>query len=200
MKEIERMMVIHRINKDVKDKEALKDMYEELKVLIENPVVRQYLELLKNIESAEKRQHFFNSVEDMIYLEFVWAFNSRVKAQEIEPCTHDIWLYEGSYYWYEDPLGGHDDYHICDNENDKDFAHNCYECLECGKSVYEKDWKRFEDTHFVLKNQNHKSKFGVNYYRKLYYQLLYNNRVNIAREKVIKEFNRNKEFEKVKVK
>lgn len=111
----------------------------------------------------------------------------------MSPCYHGIWLYEGSYYLSADPLGEHDKELRAVDETHEDFIYNSYVCLECGKRVDTKNWKEFEDDHFVLKNQNNKDGFDVSYYRYLYYKLLYSHNVTEAQEKVIEEFYRNYE-------
>lgn len=202
MKEIERQTVIYTIKKFMKEKEDLKEKEEKLNILLKNPIILEYLDLLKDIEDTKKRHERFDNMEYIIRLHFFWAINGIKNKGAITPCNHDIWIYNGSYCFWEDPLAEHDHYYRCEDENDKDFCYNKYVCLECEREVEEKDWKRFEETHTVLKNQNC-NRFSFRWakdYCNLYYQLLFNNRVSIAREKLIEQFNKDCEIDKEKVK
>lgn len=198
MKEIERQEVVRRIQNDIQEKDELRKQYDQLKEMAANPAVVKYLQLIEEIKNKENHQSFFNSEEKMIYLEFVWAFESRIKGQDMEPCKHEVWLYDGSYYLDADWRCEHDHYYHADDETHKDFAYNRYVCLECGKKVETKDWQNFENFHFVLKNQNGTPDLRAERYRQLYYQLLYTNDVETAKQNVIEQFNREKEEDKQK--
>jgi len=207
MREIERLMIVSRIKKFMNEEGTLQEKKNELKELMNNPKVKQYLELLKDIKSLEDAHNSFDSLDEVIEFEFGYTLRSKTE-KEILPCTHDIWIYNGSFYWYQDPLHEHSNFLMCKDENTINFSYNEYVCLECGEKRQEKkDWKSFEERHTVLKNKNcfHTKKLGEDY-RKLYFQLLFNNKVSIAREKLIEEFNKDcekdakKYKEKVKVK
>lgn len=193
MKETERREVVRRIQSDITERNELKTQYEYLEKLSKNPIVVKYLNLLEEIKLKEEHQHSFDSEEKMIDLEFVWAFESRIKGQDMEPCKHEIWLYDGSYYLEADWRCEHDHYYHAEDENHKDFAYNRYVCLECGKKIETKDWQTFENSHLVLKIQDDEPNLRASRYRQLYYQLLYENNVETARQKVIEQFNKDKE-------
>lgn len=198
MKETERREVVRRIQNDISEKNELKTKYEELKQLSENPIVIRYLKLLDDIKAKEEKLQVFDSEEKMINLEFTWAFESRINGQDMSSCYHGVWLYEGSYYLSANRRLEH--YHPCrtHDENHPEFWYNRYVCLECGKKHETKNWEKFEDDHFVLKNQKADDNLGVSYYRNLYYQLLYGNTVATAQQKVIEEFYKNLEADKQK--
>ena len=199
MKEIERQTIVYTIKKFLKEKETLKEKEQYLEVLLKNPVVIEYLDLLKEIEDTKRKHERFTDIEYVIRLHFFWAMN---KIRDIGiSCNHDIWIYDSSFSFYEDPYYEHDHTWRCENEKDKDFCYNRYVCLECQNAVEAKDWKKFEETHYVLKNKNcyHGKRYAEDYCN-LYYQLLFSNKVSVAREKVMEAFNKDCEIDKEKVK
>lgn len=198
MKEIERQEVVRRIQNDIQEQDELRKQYEQLQEMAANPAVVKYLQLIEDIESKENHQQFFDSEEKMINLEFTWAFESRIKGEDMSPCYHGVWLYEGSYYLSIDSRGEHDHEFKTNDENHPEFCYNRYVCLECGKKVETKNWEKFEDDHFVLKNQNADDNLGASYYRNLYYQLLYEHTVETAQQKVIEKFYKNLEVDEQK--
>lgn len=206
MKEQERLEVIKRIESNISEKESLKSKYEQLQQFLNDSKVKQYFELLENIQSIEKKYERRNSLEDFIEYEFSKIFGcARGIHMDVYPCKHDIWIYEGSYYSVS--YGPWDD----ERENrtfsetstwkyaDSSFLHNKYICLECHKRVEIKDWKRFEDSHYVLKNQNENNNLDVSYYLNLYYQLLFKNGIEQAQKMLIEEFEKDKQKQATKV-
>ena len=58
------------------------------------------------------------------------------------------------------------------------------------ETVKASSFEKFEENNLVLKNQDDKSNLGVNFYRDLYYELLYNNDVEESKRQVISYFNK----------
>jgi len=80
------------------------------------------------------------------------------------------------------------------SDNIYTFSYNKYICLECREEIMisEMNWKKFEDSNVVLKNNNY---VNIEYYQDLYYQLLYNNYdFTEAQNIVVNEFNKNKKI------
>ena len=202
MRDDERKDIIKGIKGIVEEKKSLKDKYKELKKLTNAQVVKQYLQLLNDIDSLENKLKYFDSLEKIINWEFSAVLHRDRPDIRLIPCKHDIWLYDGSYFLSKDPLYEHD-YIIkeyCETTTSKyggyPFMYNRYICLECGKKVETKDWKNFEGFHFVLKNQNKDTDLGSDYYINRYYQLLYRNSVKKSQETIIKEFEEQKVLKK----
>lgn len=206
MKEQERLEVIKRILDNIKEKDSLKEKNGHLKNLLNDPKVKEYLELLENIKNIEEKYEQRNSLEDFIEWEFDKIFGcARDVHMDVYPCKHDIWIYDGSYHstWHYK----WDDDRICRtlSENsswqylESEFLYNKYICLECHKRVETKEWKNFENLHFVLKNQNRENDLESSYYLKLYYKLLFGNEISEAQKILIEEFEKNKEKQNVKV-
>lgn len=195
MKEIERQEVVKRIKKDIEKIELLMAKCEKLNQLTENPIVKEYLDLLEDIKCLEEKleKERMNSVEKATYKGFAKAFQNKGQVQDMQPCKHEIWMYEGSYYLIEDPRGERDAYIRTNTEEHENFEYNRYMCLECAKSIDTPQWRSFEDSHFVLKNQESKPSFMTVYgYINTYYQLLYNMSIKEAQEKLVEQFNRDK--------
>jgi len=189
MREQDRLVVVDRINDDIKQREILATYREELEELKKNSDVCRYLELLDIIEKMANKQCFFDSLARNIYLQFVWAFESRVRTDGIHPCMHEIWMYDGSYMVESDYYNEREWEVLVSSEDNKNFDYNRYICLECGKYFNTPNWKEFEETHFVLKNYDRASK-SISYFRQLYYQLLYTNSVDTAQTMIIDKFNK----------
>lgn len=117
--------------------------------------------------------------------------------KKFDTCEHDIWLYSGSYCSVFYKNLGYMHYSCCYDEESKDFAYNVYKCLECGKKIEIKDWEIFEEKNFVLKNLED---IDVEKYIVLYYQLLYSNSIDRAKELVIEKFNKDSLMPKKKIK
>ena len=199
MIEEERKDIIEGIKKIIEDKKELKNKYLKLKELTKDPIVQQYLKLIDDISNSEKKLEYLDSVKKIINWEFSAILKRYRKDVRLTPCKHKIWLYDGSYFLLEDPLCEHDHeikkfsetptFEYCELP----FMYNRYICLECGKKVETKDWKNFENSHFVLKNQNKENNLGFDYYNNRYYQLLYKNSIKKSQEIIIKEFEEQKE-------
>lgn len=195
MTEKERKIVLDRIKND-KKKIELREKQRERKIELESKEdVIKYLNILKELNILDNDLKYFETEQDIVKMEMIWAFSSRIKSEGILPCNHDIWMYCGSFAdisrWYDD--------HSCiikvDNEKKGDFVYNKYVCLECGKCLEIKEYEDFEENHFVLKNRKD---ICHERYMQLYYQLLYNHSVSKSRNLVIEEFYNNKNLPKKK--
>lgn len=198
MEEYQRQKAIEEATKKIKELEQLNDKYDELEKQKQNPAVKAYLKLLKDISLLEEKYKYIQNEEDIIKD----AFFNFFKEHE---CTHPIWMYTSSEYInkeifsYND-LGGLLVSELSENCETSDtfvFEYNEYVCLECGKRERIKNWERFEQEHFVLKNQY--AFINEPYYINLYYQLLYTKSVKEAQKLVIEKFEKNKQASKTKV-
>ena len=190
MKEKERLEVVKRVNLSMEEFNEIERCKIELNTLMQDEKVKRYITLKEKILAYARNESLFKGeLENMIHYNFSWQLLSTWRNKSFRPCSHDIWIYKGSYGYWEDPRNEHDCKYLCDDENSKDFYCNKYECLECGQEVETNDWKSFENNHFVLKDINQRN---VEYYRNMYYQFLYNNPVDVAQQMVIDEFNKNK--------
>ena len=188
MTEPERLIVIERIKKDLELQKICEQNKKRLEELKQNELVKEYLKLFNEIEELNKQLCYFENEEQAISKEFVWALNTKYKAEGFSSCNHDIWMYIGSYGWKD--YGFFDGYnYLIDDESKENFNVNKYKCLECGIYINVTDWNRFEQDNFVLKNRKD---LDGEAYMFLYYQLLYNHTVEEAQKLVIEEFNKNK--------
>lgn len=206
MKEQERLEVIKRILDNIKEKESLREKRIQLQKLFNDPKVKQYFELLENIKNIEEKYEQRNSLDDFIEWEFDKIFGcARDVHMDVYPCKHDIWIYGGSYHsvwhykWDDDRI-----YRTLSENStwkylESEFLYNKYICLECHKRVETKDWKNFENSHFVLKNKNKENDLETSYYLNLYYKLLYENNIDNAQKLLIEEFEKDKEKQATKV-
>lgn len=187
MTEEQRQEIIKKINKD-KNKASYKLILEQmLKEQSLNPEVKKYLNLLNEYQNILKEQKFFeNSEKKIIDLEFIWALEDNAESKK--KCNHDIWIYDKSYYLQIDTWG--EKFVPCENEKHKNFAYNSYICLECGKEIKVIDWKTFENTHDVLKNQSKKTNPGVHHYRMFYYENLYKHDILESQQILKEKFNK----------
>lgn len=186
MTEEQRKEIVKRINKD-KNKIAYRSILEQmLQEQEQKTEVKKYLSLQKKYQELLKEQQFFdNSEKKIIDLEFIWALEEN--ADKKIACNHEIWLYNKSYYISIGQWG--ENYLPCENEYHKKFAYNSYICLECGKEIQVIDWKNFEQTHDVLKNQSKKSNRGVHHYRLFFYETLYSHTVEESKQILKAKFN-----------
>lgn len=190
MKEKERLEVVKRVNHSMEEFNEIEKCKIELNTLMQDEKVKRYITLKEKILAYARNESLFKGkLENMIHYNFSWRLCSMSRDQSFEPCSHDIWIYTGSYGYWEDPRNEHDCIYLCDDEDSKDFYCNKYQCLECKQEVEIKDWKSFEKNNFVLKDIN---QHNVEYYRELYYQFLYSNPVEVAKQMLIDEFNKNK--------
>ena len=177
MKENDRLEIINKV-KELKDKRKKFIGYKrELGLLLSDPKVKRYIELTECINS--RKDLIYNKVngDEIIYS---IAFSTYTRENK---CTHDIWIYVGSYY---DSSNSYElSSYVVPNEQDRRFEYNIYACLDCDKRIEIKDYKRFESEHFVLKSY----KFvNIQRLREYYYKLLSTNKVENANKKLIKEF------------
>lgn len=195
MTEEERLLVVERVNNDLELQKIRKQKKERREELKQNEAVREYLKISNEIGKLNKELKFFKSKEEMTELEFICAFNSKIKNEGFLPCNHEIWIYSGSFGLWEDPRWEHDHNFRIFDESDKEFGYNEYICLECGKVIKVEDYEEFEKNNFVLKNRRDMS---VTKYQSIYYQLLYTNTVKDSQRMVIDEFNKNLTKKKIK--
>lgn len=155
MKEDTRNLALQKLKNLKSKREELLSLQKELNDLKENDLVKRYLFLSGflskiNIESDKK-----------LILD---SFSSLIRNNE---CTHDIWVYLGSFYYVDDMFRS---YSIkVPNERDKKFEYNLYGCLECDETVETSDYIKFESEHICLKTRKY-----VNIYelRKQYFEYL----------------------------
>lgn len=187
MKEYQREHAILEIAKKINEKKSLVAKKNELEELKKDPAVVKYLNLLNEIKAIEEKYKYHNTEEKIVDNVF------RKLIEKDFKCSHEIWLYEGSYYLSIDMLHEHDHWCRKKYENlpvrkgDFVYKHNTYICLECGKKIETKDWENFEKNHLVLKNRD--EYIYVYDYISLYYQYLYQMPIKEAQEKIIREFN-----------
>lgn len=198
MKENERKQVIEGVKQILGEKNSLKQKYSELKKLSKEPLVKQYLELVNDVNIQEEKLKQYDSLEKIINYEFSSVLRRYRKDIALTPCQHEIWLYDGSYYLLKDFLNEHDHEIKEYLENatfeyvNYSFLYNRYICLECGKKIETKNWEQFENCNYVLKNQDKQTNLGTKYYIDKYYQLLYRNNIIKSQKLIIEEFNQNK--------
>ena len=169
MKENDRLEIINKV-KELKDKRKKFIGYKrELGLLLSDPKVKRYIELTECINS--RKDLVYNKVngDEIIYS---LAFSTYARENK---CTHDIWIYVGSYY---DSSNSYElSSYVVPNEQDRRFEYNIYACLDCDKRIEIKDYKKFESEHFVLKSY----KFvNIQRLREYYYKLLSTNKVENA--------------------
>lgn len=191
MNEEQRIKVLRKIEKDLEKENALKEKKKEIEKFLEDEKIREYLKLVNELEQLEKEQKkFSNSKEKMIEYEFAMELED-ITGKKITNCQHEIWIYEGSYGYKENyPTGIK---RVYDEESYK-FHCNRYKCLECGKKTenYIWNWRNFEQENFVLKSRNIEN---VEFYRNLYYKLLFEYPTEEAQEKLIQEFIQKEQLE-----
>ena len=185
MKELERKRTVEKIKEDIESLQILEKHRKKQEELEKDPIIAQYYDLLSEIKRLEQKTKLFTSLDQTIFWEFTWA-NINGK----DDCSHEIWIYEGSYYCLTDPWGEHDHYCKCDDESHTDFEYNIYVCLSCEKFAKVNDWQSFEGTHTVLKSRALDK--NPHYYTKMFYQLLYTHSVEEAQRKLIEAFNQDK--------
>lgn len=189
MKEYERLKVISKIAKNIEDMNTLSEESDKLKKLEEDPKVKEYMSTKRRVAGLKTKLKYFKSLDDMVSSEFEFAFHKRLD-EDIEPCSHDIWIYDGSYYSFPDLFEEQPSEFRSNSENYENFKYNRYVCLECDNTVQTSDFEDFEKSNFVLKNQDDKSNLGVDFYRSLYYEFLYKNDVIESKRQVINYFNK----------
>lgn len=188
MKDEDRLKIVKRIDKKLKESNSLYKAKNELEELKKDKNVLRYISLCNRIENFEQKLYGFKDKEDIISKEFSWAID--YAGMDIDECTHDIWVYNKSIKKSNEP--NKMPLKECKNEDDEGFIYNNYTCLECGKKISVRDYKIFEENNIVLKDSN----ININYYRNLYYNYLYNYDSDTAKEYITKEFEKTKSMHK----
>lgn len=178
MKENERLDALEKI-KELKKKK-------ELTLLSKDPNVKRYLEL-EEIISGKKNIGYLNDKSNRILINIAFHDYIRNRNRNINECSHDIWIYEGSYYEVDDYERS---YPIrVSSERAKGFEYNVYVCLECDERVklFSDEYREFEKNHFVLKSYS----YNINIYklRDEYFKYLSSMKVESANKKIVKTFN-----------
>lgn len=186
MKENERLDALEKIKELKKKKEEYLKLKKELTLLSKDPNVKRYLELEKII-SGKKNIGYLNDKSNRILINLAFSDYIINRNRNINECSHDIWIYEGSYYEVDDYERS---YPIrVSSERTKEFEYNIYVCLECAERVklFSDEYKEFEKNHFVLKSYN----YDINIYkiRDEYFKYLSSMKVESANKKIVKTFN-----------
>ena len=186
MKENERLDALEKIKELKKKKEEYFKLKKELTLLSKDPNVKRYLEL-EEIISGKKNIGYLNDKSNRILINLAFSDYIRNRNRNINECSHDIWIYEGSYYEVDDYERS---YPIrVSSERAKEFEYNIYVCLECAKRVilFSDEHKEFEKNHFVLKSYS----YNINIYklRDEYFKYLSSMKVESANKKIVKTFN-----------
>lgn len=186
MKENERLDALEKIKELKKKKEEYFKLKKELTLLSKDPNVKRYLEL-EEIISGKKNIGYLNDKSNRILINLAFHDYIRNRNRNINECSHDIWIYEGSYYEvdvYERS------YPIrVSSEKAKEFEYNIYVCLECDERVklFSDEYKEFEKNHFVLKSYSYD--INVAKLRETYFKYLTSMKVESANKKIVKTFN-----------
>lgn len=186
MKENERLDALEKIKELKKKKEEYLKLKKELTLLSKDPNVKRYLELEKII-SGKKNIGYLNDKSNRILINLAFSDYIRNRNRNINECSHDIWIYEGSYYEVDDYERS---YPIrVSSERAKEFEYNIYVCLECAERVklFSDEYKEFEKNHFVLKSYNYD--INVDKLREIYFKYLSSMKVESANKKIVKTFN-----------
>ena len=186
MKENERLDALEKIKELKKKKEEYFKLKKELTLLSKDPNDKRYLEL-EEIISGKKNIGYLNDKSNRILINLAFSDYIRNRNRNINECSHDIWIYEGSYYEVDDYERS---YPIrVSSERAKEFEYNIYVCLECAKRVilFSDEYKEFEKNHFVLKSYS----YNINIYklRDEYFKYLSSMKVESANKKIVKTFN-----------
>ena len=182
MKEDIRIKIVKKIEQLKEEKQKYLKLKKDLEVLSKNDAVKRYLEIVNALNSLERKKHIlFNKNDDIIN----YCFQNSVYDNR-KMCTHDIWVYIGSYYQEDDYERS---YNIkVNNENNCKFEYNVYRCLECGDEFRTREYADFEKRHLVLKTYN-----NVDFYKlqKLYFKYLSASNQESVCKKMIKTFYQN---------
>lgn len=186
MKENERLDALEKIKELKKKKEEYLKLKKELTLLSKDPNVKRYLEL-EEIISGKKNIGYLNDKSNRILINIAFHDYIRNRNRNINECSHDIWIYEGSYYEVDDYERS---YPIrVSSEKAKEFDYNIYACLECAERVklFSDEYKEFEKNHFVLKSYSYD--INVAKLRETYFKYLTSMKVESANKKIVKTFN-----------
>ncbi len=194
MKESERLEVLSKIERNKKNLQKLDEMRDEIQQLKRDEKIRRYIELLENEQQLSSYLSYYNFNSNQIeYLEFLWAFDSRITSKVFEKCNHPLWLYLGSYGLETDSKGEYVfDYEV-ENEQDQNFVYNKYGCPECGTELiineWNNGWKSFENGKMVYIP----IKRNFDLYQRKYYELLMTEDVKTAQLMLVKGLKRKNE-------
>mgnify|MGYP004458282993 CR=1 FL=1 len=157
MTEETRIKIIKELNILKEKRRSYLELKKEYDNLTKTEEVKRFLELSKQLEKIKSDNE---SNETLI----TRAKSSIIKENE---CTHDIWVYLGSFYYVDDMFRS---YSIkVPNERDKKFEYNLYGCLECDETVETSDYIKFESEHICLKTRKYVNIYGL---RKQYFEYL----------------------------
>lgn len=173
MTEETRIKIIKELNILKEKRRSYLELKKEYDNLTKTEEVKRFLELSKQLEKIKSD----NESNDSLIMR---AKSSIIKENE---CSHDIWVYLGSYYEVDDYERSYSI--MLPNEKNKKFEYNVYGCLECDNRIRVTDYKEFEKTHFVLKRKE-----CVNIYelRKLYFKYVTSMNLDNAKKKLIRNF------------
>ena len=151
MKEEEKLLNINKIKEFNKIYNLFIEKTFEFNELENNEFVKRYIKLNNELVDLKTMLECFdiklsNCDIDDIDIMFESFTNPLT-------CKHELWIYIGSYYSYIN-CDGEIHETCCGNENDYSFQYNKYECIDCNKIVIIEDYKKFEEEHIVLKENN----------------------------------------------
>ena len=136
-----------------------------------------------DLKKSELCSFFANDKESIIYVDFLNACAHDNGDYNFSECPHGFYVYTGSFSLYNEKNSGAGKSisDLCkpvqvNDESDKTFSYNSYQCLLCGKKVHRSsDWMEFEGNrkHLVLRNKKLNPMIALTYYRKLYFSYLY---------------------------
>ena len=171
MKEDIRNLALQKLKTLKSEREELLSLQKELNDLKENNLVKRYLFLdsFLNKTNIESDEYLISN-----------AFSFLIRNNK---CTHDIWVYLGSFYYVDDMFRS---YSIkVPNERDKKFEYNLYGCLECDETVEISDYIKFESEHVCLKTRKYVNIYAL---RKQYFEYLTEMNVDDAVKKLTSIF------------
>ena len=180
VEQVHTVLKCHAFDEDLEEYLKLK---KELTLLSKDPNVKRYLEL-EEIISGKKNIGYLNDKSNRILINLAFSDYIRNRNRNINECSHDIWIYEGSYYEVDDYERS---YPIrVSSERAKEFEYNIYVCLECAERVklFSDEYKEFEKNHFVLKSYNYD--INVDKLRETYFKYLSSMKVESANKKIVK--------------
>ena len=144
MKEEERIKFVEGLNIVLEHYDLYQEKNKQLLELTGEEKVKKYIELKDEINQL-RLYGTFGSKEKII--DEFW----NTAKMEFSECRHEIWCYVGSYIL--NTGDGQSSEIKCNDENHKHFSYNKYQCIECEKIICEKDFKKFEQEHLILKTK-----------------------------------------------
>lgn len=171
MTEQERQEAVDKIKKHLKEKKDFKEKLEKLKKMTNSMGVsgKHLTEIQREYDIASK-----------LYIRRCFLL-----AENKTPCSHDIWIYSGSYALAHGTINP---IFNINGENSDCFTFNKYICLDCLKYVNVSAWQEFEKTHFVLRNPNG-TLINFEKYQDIYFELLQNYSLDEARKIFVQKMN-----------